>query len=193
MLLQRVFVDANVFCSRTLRDWTCLLRLHTDGMFQLHTSEDVLAEALRAVRRRRPDAPGAATTRLRAAILASIDELVADFDATIAYMGSDPDDRHVHAAAVACGAHVLLTDDRGLTTTDTATYEVYRPDDFFVLVDDSAPWLVREVVRAQAEYWADRPAGQRRGLASALREAGCPRFARRVDGHLRTLAGRPPR
>lgn len=192
MLLQRVFVDANVFCSRTLRDWTCLLRLHTNGMFQLHTSEDVLAETIRTMRRLHPDASGGATTRLRAAILGSIDELVEEFDASITYAGTDPDDRHVHAAAVACRAHILLTEDRGLTSVDESMYEVYRPDEFFVLIDDSAPWMVREVVRSQAKYWSTKPSGQRKSLSQALRDAGCPEFAKRVERHLRTLAG-PPR
>jgi predicted nucleic acid-binding protein len=186
---QRVFVDANVFCSRTLRDWTCLLRMQTDGMFQLHTSEDVLAEALHTLRRLRPERSGGAVTRLRAAILASIDELVGEFDATIGYEGSDPDDRHVHAAAVACGAHVLLTEDRGLEAQTRAPYEVHRCDEFFTLVDDSAPWAVRDVVRRQVAYWAGRPQAERRGLARALREAGCPTFAERVERHLRFLAG----
>ena len=188
-MLQRVFVDANVFCSRTLRDWTCLLRLHTDGMFQLHTTEDVLAETTHTLRRLHPDRPGSAVSRLRAAILDSIDELVDDFDATVEYHGTDPDDRHVHAAAIACGAHVLLTQDRGLRTTDAAMYEVYRCDEFFSLVDDSAPWIVRDVVREQARYWSSRPRGARKSLPGALRDADCPTFAGRVERHLRFLAG----
>ncbi|WP_439694428.1 PIN domain-containing protein [Curtobacterium sp. SP.BCo] len=189
-MLQRVFVDANVLCSRTLRDWICLLRLRTDGMFQLHTTEDVLAETVRTLRRRHPELPGGAVTRLRAAVLGAIDELVEDFDATVPYRGSDPDDRHVHAAAVACRAHVLLTQDHGLTSDDAAHYEVHRCDDFFVLVDDSAPAAVRDVVRQQARYWADRPAGSRRSLVTALLDADCPQFARRVELHLRVLTGR---
>ncbi|WP_260852614.1 PIN domain-containing protein [Curtobacterium pusillum] len=188
-MLQRVFVDANVFCSRTLRDWTCLLRLRTDGMFQLHTTEDVLAETVRTLRRKHPELPGGAVTRLRAAVLGAIDELVEEFDATLAYTGPDPDDRHVHAAAEACRAHVLLTEDQGFTHTDAANYEVYRCDDFFLLVDDSAPGAVRDVVRQQTQYWAARPVATRRGLAEALRDAGCPQFAARVESHLRVLAG----
>ena len=188
-MLQRVFVDANVLCSRTLRDWTCLLRLRTDGMFQLHTTEDVLAETVRTLRRKYPELPGGAVTRLRAAVLGAIDELVEDFDATVPYAGQDPDDRHVHAAAEACRAHVLLTEDQGFTPTDAANYEVYRCDDFFLLVDDSAPGAVRDVVRQQAHYWSARPEAKRRGLADALRDAGCPQFAARVESHLRVLAG----
>ena len=188
-MLQRVFLDANVLCSRTLRDWTCLLRLRTDGMFQLHTTEDVLAETIRTLRRLRPDLPGGAVTRLRTAVLGAIDELVEDFDATVPYTGSDPDDRHVHAAALACGAHILLTEDRGFVTNDDTAYEVYRCDEFFVLVDDSAPWIVRDVVREQARYWSSRPRGARKSLPGALRDADCPTFAGRVERHLRFLAG----
>ncbi|ROP61116.1 PIN domain-containing protein [Curtobacterium sp. ZW137] len=187
---QRVFVDANVLCSRTLRDWTCLLRLRTDGMFQLHTSEDVLAEVVYTLRRLRPERSGGAVTRLRAAILASMDELIDEFDATLSYTGPDPDDRHVHAAAVAGGADILLTEDRGLGNNDHALYTVHRCDEFFVLIDDSAPWMVRDVVQMQGRYWATRPNRASGGLARALRDAGCPEFAARVERHLRALSGR---
>jgi len=120
-------------------------------------------------------------------VLAAMDELVEDFDATGPYTGRDPDDRHVHAAAEACRAHILLTEDLGFTSDATTMYEVYRCDAFFVLVDDAAPTAVRDVVLEQSRYWSARPAGERRGLVSALRDAGCPEFASRVDGHLRAL------
>ncbi|HWO58589.1 MAG TPA: hypothetical protein VNO31_00925 [Umezawaea sp.] len=41
-----------------------------------------------------------------------------------------------------------------MPTTDAMPYEVYRSDDFFVLVDDNAPHVVRQVTREQTVYWA---------------------------------------
>jgi len=55
---QRVFVDANVFFSKTLTDWLFLLRFETEGMFQVHTTEDVCAEVIYRMRKKNPTAPG---------------------------------------------------------------------------------------------------------------------------------------
>jgi predicted nucleic acid-binding protein len=188
VLIQRVFVDANVLYSRTLRDWLFLLRRETGGMFQIHTTEDVLAETAYRLRRSNPTMPGGVITDLRAKITSSIDELVGDFDATIPYTGADPDDRHVHAAAVASRADILLTEDGGFTGSDDDPYEVFSCDEFFLLVDDSAGWLVQNVTADQNAYWAART-GPRKTLAGALQDAGCPLFAQRVEAHLQVLSG----
>lgn len=186
-MLQRVFVDANVFFSRTLRDWLCLLRAEVPQMFQLHTTEDVLAETVARLRTVHPDRDGGATTQLVRTLRAAVDELVEDFDGRVDWPGSDRKDRHVHAAALACRADVLLTEDRGFEELDALPYEVHGCDDFFVLVDDAVPWLVRNVVLDQNRYWNARP--NRKGLAVALHDAGCPVFAERVAAHLRAASG----
>jgi predicted nucleic acid-binding protein len=185
---KRVFVDANVLVSRTLRDWLCLLRAEIPSMFQLHTTEDVLAETIATLRAPHPSRDGGATTRLRAAILGSIDELVPDFPGDVPWHGGDPKDQHVHAAAVASHAEVLLTEDRGFHDLDDLPYEVLRCDDFFVLVDDVASWHVRSTVRRMNRYWSARSVPHP-GLTAALSRAGCPEFARRVDSHLRACSG----
>lgn len=185
-MTSRIFVDANIFLSRTLMDWLFLLRAETGRMFSLVTSEDVLAEVGYSLRRMRPDAPGRLVVDRRARIVEFIDEVLTDFDGTVPYPGSDPDDRHVHAATLGSGADILLTNDSGLQTSDDALYEVYRADDFFVLIDDGAPVQVMRVTHAQRAYWQSRKG---KPLAAALRDASCPTFAERVQGHLRTLAG----
>jgi predicted nucleic acid-binding protein len=187
---KRVFVDANVWVSRTLRDWVCMLRAEIPSMFQLHTTEDVLAETIARLRELHPQRDGGATTRLRAAIIASIDELVDDFPGGTPWIGADPKDQHVHAAAVAAHADVLLTEDRGFHDLDDLPYEVLRCDEFFLLVDDAVSWHVRATVRRMNQYWSARPA-RYAGLATALERAGCPGFARRVDRHLRACSGTP--
>ena len=191
-MTQRVFVDANVLFSRTLRDWLFQLRNAAPEMFQLHSTEDVLAETLYRLRRKNPAWDGGQITRLRESLVENLDEILTDFDATVAYDGSDPNDRHVHAAAVSCSADILLTNDTGfvsLEDADRLPYEVQSADEFFVLIDNSAASYVQRVTDSQRRYWASSKSAGSRGLAEALVASGCPEFAKRVTIHLRTLSG----
>lgn len=90
-------------------------------MFQLHSTEDVLAETLYRLRRKYQKWDGGQITRLRARIIDVLAELVEDYDVGIPYDGRDPNDRHVHAAAVASRADMLLTADGGLRTSRLLT------------------------------------------------------------------------
>ncbi|GLW91587.1 hypothetical protein Aglo03_24030 [Actinokineospora globicatena] len=192
-MIMRVFVDANVLYSRTLRDWLALGQSLSPGeVYRVYWTEDVLAETLYHLRRDHPDWDGAKIAKLRdrlAAVFA--DGRVEDFVVDDSYQGADGNDRHVHAAAVACRADVLLTGDKGFVVAgaeaDALPYEVYRPDEFFLLVDDIAPRLVAGVTREQTEYYL-RVGGGRADLAEKLSGAGCPRFAERVRAHQSRLS-----
>ena len=74
--------------------------------------------------------------------------------------------------------------------SESAPYTVYAPDDFFVLVDDSAPEHVRAAVLQEVAYWLSR--GQEPHLPQNLRKAGCPVFAERVRTHLLAIETLPP-
>lgn len=86
---------------------------------------------------------------------------------------------------MACGADFILTGDQDFfiadEDADSRPYEVFRPDDFFALVDDSAPALVELVTRERTTYWTER--GGRTDLAARLSAARSPRFAERVRIH----------
>lgn len=57
----RVFVDSNVFYSRTMRDWIGLLYVTGETPpFHVLWSEDVLADVLHHLRKKHPDWDGAA-------------------------------------------------------------------------------------------------------------------------------------
>jgi hypothetical protein len=159
-------------------------------MYQLHTTQDVMAEVLYRKRRKYPEASGKVMTDIHDSLESNIDEILGDFDATVPYEGTDPNDLHVHAAAVSCGARILLTADGGFEPSDSTPYEVYSCDDFFLLVNDSAPRTVQRVIVQQSKYWADRAKNTgepSKTLAQALRDAGCPEFATVVEGHQRTM------
>lgn len=100
----------------------------------------------------------------------------------------DPDDKHVHSAALACGATTVLTNDTGFAGThdhNLLPYEIQQPDAFLVLIDDAAPEAVARVAEQQARhFWEKRGAAD---LCGRLRAAGCPEFAERVRRHLQHL------
>ncbi len=188
----RAFVDSNVLASRTLRDWIFLLRNEVPGMYELWGSLDIVAEAIRVVRRQHPDAGGDITAGLTELLHANLNEVLTRYPAARDFAGSDPDDQHVHAAAVACGASYLITDNPSdFGDPDELPYELYTADDFFCLVDDGAGSHVLEVTRKQAAYWQSRRAEGHttKPLDVALADAGCSQFAARVTNHLRVLAG----
>lgn len=188
----RVLVDANVLYSRTLRDWLALLQLRSDeAVYKVYWTEDVLAETIYHLRRNHPDWDGGKITAIRDRIAVIFEGgRVDDFVVDGSFPGSDVDDQHVHAAALACTANIVLTADNGFSVAedlaDMLPYEVYRPDELFVLVDDSAPSLVRRVVHEQTLYWVRK--NGRADLASRLIEAKCAQFAVRVQGHQSQLS-----
>ena len=189
-----VLVDANVLYSRTTRDWLFLLRDQTrGGMFTVHATVDILAEVLYSLRRDRPDAPGWQTRRVHDLLLASLDELIEDYTVDGSWPGDDPDDAHVHAAAIACRATILLSGDKGFSGVPAdidvlLPYEVHTADSFFTLIDDSAPDHVRAVALQQHAYWSGRREDwQPSDLATSLAAAGCPDFSERVQRHLEDI------
>lgn len=188
-MILRVLADATILFSRTLRDW--LLLVHLDGgPIRVHYTEDILAETVYRLRREHPRWSGGQITRLRDGIAATleggrVEDFVVDGNPL-----PDVHDGHVHAAAVACRAHVVLTDDRDWrpdAVRGPLPYEVLGADDFFCLVDDVAPAVVRRVAVRQVEHFL-RVRGAA-DLGEALRKAGCPRFAARGELHLDSEGG----
>lgn len=188
----RVFVDSNVFYSRTMRDWIGLLYVRGEtSPFHVLWSEDVLADVLHHLRKKHPDWDGAAIAGVHDKIARTFEVgRVDDYVVDGSYGGADPDDAHVHAAAVRGRADILLTcnvkdfvlpDDQA----DLLTYEVYTPDDFFVLVDDSFPAHVCGVAHQQADYFFRKNGSA--DLPGRLRKANCPVFAERVRIHLQSF------
>lgn len=193
MVTQRLFVDANILFSRTLRDWLFLLKLQSENsMFVVVSTEDVLAETIYRLRRKYPAWDGGQISRIREALVKNIDELVNDYPIRDDFAGIDPDDNHVHSAAVAGNANMLVTSDGGFLELEGASnelpYEIWSADEFFVLVDDSAPHLVELVTKKQVLHW-NNDRGVPGRIVEKLIKSGCPQFAERVKAHLRSLSG----
>jgi hypothetical protein len=190
--VHRVFVDSNVLGSRTQYDWLFMLR-NACGLFAVVTSDDVLDEAYRVWRRKHPAAGSELRSQRAAHFAANFDEVLDVWEGGEAPTLKDEHDTHVHNAANAADVDILLTNnvadfgDPGLLP-----YDLYTPDQFFVLINQNKPEAVREVTRAQAKYWHARNQREKDRepirLADALRRAGCPTFADEVSIHLRVLA-----
>ncbi len=85
---------------------------------------------------------------------------------------------------MACRADALITTNARDFVWDQnlSSYEVLSPDDFFLLVDDADPALVRTVISSMCSYWVGRTGSA--NLPERLRAAGCPTFADRGLAHL---------
>ncbi|MGW6278267.1 hypothetical protein [Kribbella sp. NPDC055071] len=183
-MVTRVFVDADVLFSRTLRDWLFLTKLESDGrMFTVATGLDVMAEATARYRDRHPKARGGVISTMFKRIDENIDERVEEYTIDESFVGNDAGDAHVDAAAKACRAEVLLTIDGGwhkMTDKQLAAlpYEPQHPDDFFCIAEASAPNVIQKVIVNQMTYWFQKDGAV--DLPAALRAAGCPAFADRV-------------
>jgi predicted nucleic acid-binding protein len=187
-----VFVDSNVWFSRTLRDWLGLLYTIAEAPpFEIRWTEDVLAELIHHLRAKHPDWEGARIAGIRDRLVGVFETgRVTDFVIDGSYQGKDPHDAHIHAASLASKADILLTCNVADFVWDenTSPYEVFHPDDFLVLIDDVAPELVAKAVVANCRYWFDKDGEA--GLPARLKSTGCPVFAERVRKHLQGSAGR---
>lgn len=189
MSATRVLPDANVLFPRTLRDWLLLLRNYTSGeMFQLYYTEDIIAEAIARIRDRKPELDGGAITwiadELRKA-MTRLDNFTIDQES---YPGPDEGDLHVHSAAHCNKINKLVTLDKGFLDLsedqkDELHYDIFTPDDFFTLIQDSSPETVRLVTQDQFQHWS-RKCGVRPDLPQRLRDSKCPQFATAVEQHV---------
>lgn len=186
-MLHRVFVDSDVLAARTPFEWLALLR-HQTGSFQLHSSAGVVADAARLWSRRHPARRTAAGRRL-ALVAASLDEVIGAIDADIDLDEAVEPRRLVAAEIASCAAHVVVSSRPRRISDDAALpFEVWTPDEFLCLVDDSARADVREVVsREHGGRRRTRADCRLEPLAEALADAGCPAFAERVSSHLQAL------
>lgn len=163
--------------------------------FQVRWTEDIVAEALFHLRKDHPKWSGTKTSSMRDHLAEAFPHgRISSFCADENFTGRDEHDGHVHAAAIAGDVDILLTCNDPCdfvspqADTDELPYEIYEPDDFFILVDDSDSGLVRRVTREQRNYWFKR--NRSADLPEYLTKAGAPQFAERVRRHLLALDGR---
>lgn len=176
-------LDACMLIPAALRD--ALLRSADAGLYRMHWSEDILDE----VRRNLTSQLGKSETQA----LRLVDTLrtyfpeasVTGYEALIPAMTNDPKDRHILAASVVSGSHVIVTSNlQDFPSVALAPYsiEAQSPDDFLVhlfLLDDER---MSRIVVEQAQDLQNPPMSVDQVLNALTLQA--PTFAALVRTHL---------
>ncbi|ATB29757.1 PIN domain-containing protein [Melittangium boletus] len=156
-----VVYDACVLHPAPLRD--LLVRLGHTGLCQVKWSRRILDECFHGILRHRPDL----TSEQLASSRKRLEEAIFDVEVTgyeefiegITGL-PDPSDRHVVAAAVRCGAQVIVTSNlKDFPKRVLARYgmEAQSPDDFVLDLIDLNEGAVLQVIRAQAAVLKNPP------------------------------------
>jgi hypothetical protein len=177
------FLDANVLYPAMLRD--LLMRLASRNIFRARWSERVHREWMAALIRDRPDFPTAKLQRTRYLMDAHFDDaLVEGYEPLIETLTlPDADDRHVLAAAIHCGASVIVTANlRDFPAEALALHaiEARHPDSFILGLLSASPNEVigtMRVLRLGLKNPPVTPAGllaamSRQGLAASALKFG---------------------
>lgn len=150
-----VLLDANVLFPFTLRDF--LVTLATTGLYQAKWTEQIHDEWIRNVLKSHPELEKA-LPKTRAFMDAAVpDCLVTGYEDIIESLSlPDPDDRHVLAAAIRCGAQTIVTNnlkDFPIEALDQYGIEAQHPDEFLEYQFGLRPNLVIRTAKEQRARW----------------------------------------
>ncbi|MFS8067029.1 MAG: PIN domain-containing protein [Byssovorax sp.] len=182
-----VVYDACVLYPAPLRD--LLMRLAITGIIRARWTERILDECFRSIVANRPELPATALVRTRYLMNRAVpDCLVTGYEELIDGLSlPDLDDRHVLAAAVRCGAQIIVTFNLSdFPRSKLVSYEVeaVHPDDFVLDLLDLGPGTVCAVVKEQSSALRNPPRTLG-DLLETLRNQGLVRSV----GKLRELYG----
>ena len=117
-------------------------------------THEILDEMTTAVRNKYPDFSTEQADSLKAAIVASVSDcLVTDYGHLIPSVEiSDPNDRHVLAAAIHARSQAIITDDCGFDRSSLEPHDLVAqsPDDFLTDLFDLSPTAMRQLVAEEA-------------------------------------------
>lgn len=174
-----VVLDACVLVPVALAD--TLLRIAECDLYRPLWSARIVAEAVDAIVEIHPNIPPERVQRRFAAMDNTFEDARVDgwenLEDTVTL--SDPDDRHVVAAAVRGRADAIVTAnvrDYPPDVLEPLNIKIIHPDDFLLDQIDLAPRIVLDVLREQAAH-TRQPALTPIDLIARLARAGVPRFA----------------
>ncbi|MBI2373888.1 MAG: PIN domain-containing protein [Deltaproteobacteria bacterium] len=144
----KVVLDANVLFRLSVRD--TILRAAERGAIQVHWSETILEETRRNLLAKLMSTEAQAERLVATMKVAFPDAMVSDYDDLIATMKNDMGDRHVAAAAVKCGARVIVTSNLGDFRELPEGIEAMSPDEFLSNLLEADPHGMVDQLRRQA-------------------------------------------
>lgn len=155
-----VVYDACVLYPAPLRD--LLIRIARRGLVRAKWTDTILDECFRSILANEPDRRPESLARTRELMkLAVADCLVTGYEDLIESIKlPDPDDRHVVAAAVRCGAQVIVTANSKHFPRDSLVgfgLDAVHPDDFVLDCIDLSAAAVLSAVREQAASLKNPP------------------------------------
>lgn len=174
--------DACVLYPSPLRD--LLIRLAQKGLFRARWTNEILDECFRAIRENRPDLAAERLERTRQLMNGAVrDCLVEGYESLVdSFDLPDPKDRHVLAAAVRCGAQMIVTfnlkhfPDEVLRAYDL---EAQHPDDFVINQIHLNAAVVLCTVQEQAQA-LEKPAMTVENVLDSLRRNGLVQSATEI-------------
>jgi predicted nucleic acid-binding protein len=146
-----VVLDANVLFPISLRD--TLLRAYEKGLYTMQCTEEILEEVQRNLVSKRKITEQQARHLMNTIRKQFPESLVTNYKYLINSMANDPKDRHVLAAAIACRAQVIVTNnlkDFPQNIVSPFEIEVQHPDDFLVQLFYLYPEFMIEIIEKQA-------------------------------------------
>ena len=184
-----VLYDACVLYPTPLRD--LLMWLGLSGRFRARWSADIREEWMRNLLANRSDiSPAQLELTARAMERAIPDALVDEYDTLIPGLNlPDPDDRHVLAAAIRCGASAIITfNQKDFPDQVLAPFgiEALHPDEFVAdLLDLDAGAVVTAAQRQRAQL--RNPPVDVSLYLDILQHQGLPKSARILMGYRSVL------
>jgi hypothetical protein len=175
-----VVYDACVLYPASIRD--LLIRLAGTGLFRARWTDRLLDECFENIVEARPDLKGKLDRTRQLMEKAIPDARVAEYEPIAAGLKlPDENDRHVLAAAIRCGAQVIVTTNlRDFPADVLARYDVeaQHPDTFVLHLLSLGPGAVLDTIRAQAGALRNPPCSvaellntlEARGLVQSVSE-----------------------
>jgi predicted nucleic acid-binding protein len=177
-----VVYDACVLFPAPLRD--LLMRIAAAGLVRANWSDSILDECFSNIIEQRPDLSPEKLRRTRELMQQTIPEaLVTGHEPLIESLSlPDPGDRHVLAAAIRCGAQVIVTSNlRDFPAASLSSFgiEAKHPDLFLRELLEIAPQSVCAIVEEQCADLRNPPRS-RSDLLGILAEQGLTKTVERL-------------
>ena len=183
-----VVLDANVLFPLRKRD--ILLRMHHAGLYGARWTERILAEWTRSLLERKPHLEPGIRSQRRAMGAHFPEARVDGYEPLIGTLDlPDPDDRHVLAAAIRCGARHVVTDNLAdFPAAALAGFDIgaVDADAFLSRTFDRHPAEALAVLRALRRAYGNPPFSPN-GFILDLSAKGLPQLATLAERHGESL------